>query len=254
MEKLKVLDLFSGIGGFSLGLERTGGFETVAFCEIEKFPQAVLRRHWPGFPIFEDVRTLTKDALDAVGIGPIDIITGGFPCQDLSSSGTGKGLDGERSGLFSEIIRLACELRPRYILMENSPNLLSGNGGKWARRAFGRLSEIGYDAEWQIIPASYAGAPHRRERVWIIAYPTSLGQSRQGRLNYAVNPAPNAYREASGVVHAFQRKSLPFVCRGHDGLSAEVDPLALGALGNSVVPQIPEIIGRAILEAETPQP
>src|SRR5438105_3901045 len=93
--KLKLLDLFSGIGGFSLGFERTGGFETVAFCEIDPYCRAVLAKHWPGVPLFDDVRTLTSAALAAAGIG-VDVITGGFPCQDLSVAGRGAGLGGER--------------------------------------------------------------------------------------------------------------------------------------------------------------
>ena len=112
--KLKVLDLFSGIGGFSLGLERTGGFETVAFCEINKFCQKVLKKHWPEVPIFEDVTKLKGEQ-----VGQVDIICGGFPCQDLSTSGQGAGVGGERSGLWREMARLASELRPKYIIMEN---------------------------------------------------------------------------------------------------------------------------------------
>jgi DNA (cytosine-5)-methyltransferase 1 len=106
---LRVLDLFSGIGGFSLGLERTGGFETVAFCEIDPFCRRVLAKHWPDVPIYEDVRTLTADALSRDGIAA-DVICGGFPCQDISWAGRQAGLDGERSGLWSEIARLAGEL------------------------------------------------------------------------------------------------------------------------------------------------
>lgn len=108
-EKLRVLDLFSGIGGFSLGLERTGGFETVAFCEIEEFPRKVLAKHWPDVPCYRDVRELTGARLAADGIG-VDVICGGFPCQDISFAGKGAGLAGERSGLFYEIARLAGEL------------------------------------------------------------------------------------------------------------------------------------------------
>ena len=123
--KLRVLDLFSGIGGFSLGLERTGGFETVAFCEIEPFPRKVLAKHWPGVPIYEDVRQLTGDRLAADGIA-VDVITGGFPCQDLSVAGRRDGIEGKRSGLWSEIIRLYCEVRPRFLIVENVANLLDG--------------------------------------------------------------------------------------------------------------------------------
>ena len=117
--KLAVLDLFSGIGGFSLGLERTGGFETVAFCEIEEFPRKVLAKHWPDVPCYRDVRELTGEQC-----GPIDCITAGFPCQDISLSGRGAGINGERSGLWSEVARLVGELRPQFVILENSPALL----------------------------------------------------------------------------------------------------------------------------------
>jgi DNA (cytosine-5)-methyltransferase 1 len=125
---LRVLDLFSGIGGFSLGLERTGGFETVAFCEIEPFPRAVLKKHWPEVPCYEDVRTLTAERLAADGIA-VDVICGGFPCQDLSAAGKRAGLSGARSGLWGEICRLICEIGPRYAVMENVAGLLTGEGG-----------------------------------------------------------------------------------------------------------------------------
>ena len=124
MTKLRVLDLFSGIGGFSLGLERahgTGeydGFETVAFCEIEPFPRRVLAKHWPSVPCYSDVRELTGARLAADGIR-VDVICGGFPCQDISFAGLGAGLAGERSGLWSEIARLVSELRPRFVIVEN---------------------------------------------------------------------------------------------------------------------------------------
>ena len=125
-DKLRVLDLFSGIGGFSLGLERTGGFETVAFCEIEPFPRRVLAKHWPEVPCYDDVRTLTGDVLRRDGIA-VDVITGGFPCQDLSVAGKQRGMgEGTRSGLWSEIVRLVGELRPQYIIVENVAALLAG--------------------------------------------------------------------------------------------------------------------------------
>ena len=143
-EKLRVLDLFSGIGGFSLGLERTGGFETVAFCEIEPFPRKVLAKHWPEVPCYEDVRTLTADALARDGITKIDVITGGFPCQDLSVAGKRAGLgEGTRSGLWSEIVRLIGELRPGYLIVENVANLLAGPSekrGGWFGRVLGDLA------------------------------------------------------------------------------------------------------------------
>ena len=153
---LKVLDLFSGIGGFSLGLERTGGFQTVAFCEIEEFPRRVLTKQWPGVPIYDDVRTLSAERLAADGIA-VDAICGGFPCQDISAAGEKAGIDGERSGLWREFARLIGELRPRVVLVENVADLLRGPEewpGAWFGRVLGDLAEIGYDAEWHCIPAA----------------------------------------------------------------------------------------------------
>lgn len=172
MAKLRTLDLFAGIGGFSLGLERTGGFETVAFCEIEPFPQKVLRKHWPEVPLYDDVRTLTAERLAADGIA-VDVITGGFPCQDISTAGKGAGLAGERSGLFYEIARLIGELGPLFVILENVSALL----GRGLADVLGTLATLGYDAEWHCIPASHVGAPHRRDRIWIIAYPSSAGRT-----------------------------------------------------------------------------
>ena len=180
--KLRVLDLFSGIGGFSLGLERTGGFETVAFCEIEDYPRRVLKKHWPGVPIYEDVRDITADQLRADGIAA-DVITGGFPCQDISTAGRQAGITAERSGLWSELCRIIGEVRPRYAIVENVSNLLSGPGeqrGGWFGVVLADLAEVGFDAEWHCIPASAVGAPHIRDRVWIIAYPQHPDTDKSG--------------------------------------------------------------------------
>lgn len=165
--QLTVLDLFSGIGGFSLGLERTNGFKTIGFCEIEPYPRAVLAKHWPNVPCYTDVRTLT-------GIYA-DVICGGFPCQDISVAGKGAGLSGERSGLWFEFHRLIKEVRPKYAIIENVSALRSRGLDEVLRS----LTEIGYDAEWHCIPASAVGAPHRRDRVWIVAYPPNDGTRRR---------------------------------------------------------------------------
>jgi len=166
---LNVLDLFSGIGGFSLGLERTGGFRTVAFCEIEPYARAVLAKHWPGVRCFEDVRAVT-----AADVGTANVICGGFPCQDISLAGHGAGLAGERSGLWREYARLVGELRPSYAVVENVAAL----NIRGLLDVLGDLAEIGYDAEWHCIPASYIGAWHRRDRTWILAYPVGKLEER----------------------------------------------------------------------------
>lgn len=285
MTKLKVLDLFSGIGGFSLGLERTGGFKTVAFCEIEEFPRKVLAKHWPEVPQYEDVRELTGDILKRDGIS-VDVITGGFPCQDISVAGNTEGIGkGTRSGLYTEVIRLIGELRPRYVILENVANLLRGPSeqpGEWFGKILSDLAECGYDAEWENIPASALGAPHRRERIWIVGYPSELpcderqpfgklskkGSSlwESGGTSFNDNVADTnskrqqilsshqaAHREgqAGNALDVCERSKWsvePSVGRVANGVPDRVDRLK--GLGNAVVPQIPELIGNAILAAE----
>jgi DNA (cytosine-5)-methyltransferase 1 len=166
----KVLDLFSGIGGFSYGLELTGGFRTVGFCEIDEEARKVLKNHWPNVKQYTDIKELTYEKLQADGIEP-NVITGGFPCQDISLAGKGKGIIGERSSLWSEYARLIDDVRPKWAIIENVSSLRS----RGLTLVLQDLSEIGYDAEWHCIPASAVGAPHRRDRVWIIAYPREEG-------------------------------------------------------------------------------
>lgn len=282
MEKLKVLDLFSGIGGFSLGLERTGGFVTTAFCEIEPFPRKVLAKHWPDVPCFHDVRELTAN-----DVGPIDVITGGFPCQDISLAGKQAGLGTEtRSGLWSEIVRLTGELQPQFVIVENVANLLAGPSdrpGGWFGRILGDLAEIGYDAEWHCIPASELGAHHHRDRVWVIAY--ARGFQHEGCGHAIWRKGAEEFHEAnmantpgigqSGPAQPFQsvckapiidRETINVIASGIGSIWAiepELGRVADGipdrshrlkGLGNAVIPQIPELIGRAILDAINPQP
>ena len=247
---MRVLDLFSGIGGMSLGLERAG-MQTVAFCEIEEFPRRVLAKHWPEVPCYEDVRSLTADRLSADGI-TIDAIAGGFPCQDASVANVTNrnGINGERTGLWREIARLASALRPEFILLENVPGLLSSGFG----RVLGDLAEIGYDAEWRVIPALSAGLPHRRERLWVVAYPSGSGLSRpvsgKSILESAEAALPLIGDEASGSWSSLDARLGGL--RGRDGIRVGMDRPRIKACGNSVVPQIPEAIGRAIMAAMQP--
>lgn len=141
-----LLDLFSGIGGFSLGLERAG-FQTVAFCELDEWCRRLLAKHWPQVRIYTDVRELTAARLRADGIERIDAICGGFPCQDISLAGKGAGLDGERSGLWRELARLVGELRPRFVIVENVGALR----GRGLAAVLGDLAALGYDAEWHVM-------------------------------------------------------------------------------------------------------
>lgn len=246
---LRVLDLFSGIGGFSLGLERTGGFRTVAFCEIDPYCRRVLSKHWPGVPIHEDVRTL--------GRVECDVICGGFPCQDISAAGHQAGIDGEQSGLWSEFFRLIRDIRPRYVIVENVSALLYAG----IDRVLGDLASVGYDAEWHCISAAHIGAPHIRDRVWIVAYPGQehrlvelpehgQGAEKQGSEKQARLAGLNNGDESRMGRTDSERwwADKPPVCGMADDVPGRLD--RLGALGNAVVPAIPEIIGRAILEAE----
>jgi len=246
---LKVLDLFSGIGGFSLGLERAG-YSTVAFCEIEEYPRRVLAQHWPDVPIYNDVTTLTKERLDNDGIS-VDVICGGFPCQDISLAGEQQGIgEDTRSGLWSECARLLGELRPKYAIFENVTNLLAGNGGDWFKRILWDISKVGYDAEWHCIPASQLGANHHRDRVWIIAYAQcerSQGGEKTGNIESQGSRFDKLFTRpfcSFRQDHAHQ----PTIFGKSHGIPDRVDRVK--ALGNAVVPQIPELIGRAIMEAE----
>lgn len=238
---LRVLDLFSGIGGFSLGLERTGGFKTVAFCEIEEFPCRVLEKHWPNVPIYRDVRKLSAETLRQDGISP-DCIVGGFPCQDISLAGAGAGLGGERSGLWSEFSRLIGEIRPQFVIVENVAALL----GRGMGDVLGDLAALGYDAEWHCIPASYVGARQLRDRVWIVAYPQC--NSVQGRANITATWCEEPREEQ--LARLVQPCAWPTVSSARDCGTGHGIPDGIHrnkALGNAVVPQIPEMIGRAIL-------
>ena len=175
---LTILDLFSGIGGFSYAAERLiGGFRTIALCETDRACQRVLAKHWPDTPIFSDVRTLTATDIQPLCPDGLSLITAGFPCQDLSVAGKQAGYDGERSVLFYEIIRLAWELRPDFLLLENVRNLLSHQNGETFQETLFQIAKAGYDAEWAVIPASDVGACHRRERIWIIAHAKGSGTS-----------------------------------------------------------------------------
>ncbi len=163
---LDVLDLFSGIGGFSLGLERTGGFKTVAFCEINDYARRVLAQHWSNVPCYSDIRNLGHTDLKRDDVPHPDVLCGGFPCQDISVAGKGAGINGTRSGLWSDYARLIEEIKPHFVIIENVSVLRS----RGLDQVLGQLAAFGYDAEWNCIPASALGAPHQRDRIWIVAY------------------------------------------------------------------------------------
>ena len=277
-KKLKVLDLFSGIGGFSLGLERTGGFETVAFCEIEEFPRKVLAKHWPEVPCYEDVRKLP---FHLEGVKSADVVTAGFPCQDISYAGEGAGLAGERSGLWWMVRRTLRLVRPRFALLENVAALLNRGMGT----VLGSMAAIGYDAEWHCVPLSVTGAPHRRDRVCIFAYPegercaeawqlrykkhqewfsrcreaalsTDSWQERDKRVKPQEVSGVAAFswcKDVRGIEALRDRPDIPspIFRGGRDGVPDWVGRVA--GCGNSYSPVAVEGIGHAILAAEASQ-
>lgn len=235
-DRYALLDLFSGGGGFSLGLERSGRFRTVAFCEVADYPRRVLAARYPGVPIYDDVRSLTADRLARDGV-QVDAICGGFPCQDLSPTGTGQGLDGERSGLWFEYLRLVRDLRPRLVFVENSDALLNGPLGV----ILGGLASVGYDAEWHRLPAFAFGAPHERGRVFIVAYPHGFAPFRPAIARPQLLPWADEPRlSGSDDVAAYWVERL-----GIEPIrAAPYQPERRHLIGNGVVPAIPEHLGR----------
>lgn len=274
---MRVLDLFSGIGGFSLGLTRAG-FRTTAFCEIEEYPRSILAKHWPGVHIFNDVKELHAADLPE----PIDLICGGYPCQPFSCAGQRKGAADDRH-LWPEIVRLIRELdattgKPSWCIFEN----VAGHVSMGLDQVLSDLEDEGYACWPFIIPACAVNAPHRRDRVWIIANSDSVrcnvrryqgqgvqredetcheinsgcqnvpnpgGAGSQKRIASAV-PDNQGHFAGSDLARITSREwiTLPGVRSRDDGLPQRV--ARLKALGNAVVPQIPEMIGRMILAQE----
>ena len=224
---LRVLDLFSGIGGLSLGLERTGGFRTVAFCEIEPYCRAVLAKHWPDVPCYDDVTKLAAEH-----VGAVDVVCGGFPCQPFSSASAGRarGVEDDRF-LWPHMLRLASDTGARWIICENVTQL----DGMALEQVVSDLEAIGFTVAPPFeIPACAVGHNHRRSRLWICGH--ADGNSKPIR---PINAKTSGVPKGGSVAR----------CVGaYDGISTRMDRLR--ALGNAVVPQIPELIGRAILQAE----
>lgn len=243
---MRVLDLFSGIGGFSLGLERAG-MQTVAFCEIDPFCRKVLSKHWPDVRCRDDVTTMDFSDGDA------DVVCGGFPCQDISIAGIGKGLAGLRSGLFRELVRAIRVVRPKYAILENVAALL----GRGMGTVLGDLATEGYDAEWDCVQASFVGSPCSRDRLWIVAQP--YGSRFEGFISFfgAFSRTNSALAEFSDAfTDGWRALDGDYSClRERDGVSITMDRNRIRSIGNAVVPQIPEMIGRAIIASmENSQP
>jgi DNA (cytosine-5)-methyltransferase 1 len=207
--------------------------------EIDPYASAVLRKHWPHVPNHGDIRGITAGTVERP-----DVLCGGFPCQDISSAGNKAGISGKRSGLWVEYARLISELRPAFAIMENVTDLLARGMGD----VIGDLAALGYDAEWHCIPASYVGAPQPRDRVWIVAYPGGGGL--EGWSQWNITRALAERRDDDDGLAVAQRRAgeaTSRVRRMDDGLPNGMDRLR--CLGNAIVPQIAEIIGRAIVRA-----
>jgi DNA (cytosine-5)-methyltransferase 1 len=247
--------LFAGIGGLDLGLERAG-FECVWQVEIDPFARAILEMHFPKVKRHDDVRTWPKDSTERV-----NVICGGFPCQDISSSnGSGKGLDGERSSLWFQYQRIIRILQPDAVIVENVPAITF----RGLDRVLGSLAKIGFDAEWQTIPASAFGSPQQRDRVFIVAYPASKRSA-----SHAV--FENCDAPGSGEKQTLRERGWPGVCKSGEGLPDRIRWIPNGdvcgmvngisdrldryrVLGNAVVPQVGEFVGNAVrkfLESKT---
>jgi DNA (cytosine-5)-methyltransferase 1 len=236
-QPLKFGSLFSGIGGMDLGLERAG-MECLWQVEIDEFCRKVLAKHWPNVARFNDVRECGKHNLEQV-----ELIAGGFPCQDVSLAGPGAGLSGERSGLWFQMFRIICELRPRYVLVENVAALLNRGAG----RVLADLASVGFNAEWEALRASSFGAPHRRERVFIVAYPNeSNGQTGLGSESNGTRQIFSSGNQE--CVPLWLQTTDQFIGMD-DGISHRVYEHRVGGIGNAVVPQVAEWIGRRITEA-----
>ncbi len=241
---MNVLDLFSGIGGLALGLERAG-MHSAAFCEADPYCRRVLEERWPAVPIYDDVRTLTAARLRADGIA-VSAIAGGFPCQDISYAGFGAGLAGDRSGLFFEYARLIGELGPDIVVVENVSALLDRGMGD----VLGTLSDLGYNAIWDTVTACAVGLAHMRRRVFIVAYANRLNGWPRFRDSFA-----REYRALQTIdrfesARARQRARMAnpsALYGGADGLPYGMERNR--GVGNAVAPDVAETIGGAIMKA-----
>lgn len=277
---IKIGSLFSGIGGFELGLERAiPGAETIWQVEQNKYCQSILKKHWPNATIYDDVRNITQH-----NVGAVDILCGGFPCQDISTAGKGEGLHGKKSGLWWEMLRIISELRPRIVILENVAAILFRGGCE----VVGSLTEIGYCTEWTIISARDQGAPHLRKRWFAVAYPADSNSDKckaqsmhseqthwktcqmlkhGNRSNvYATNtddkrfekrlysiPIQKSKQHAQGdtqnTPRTYWQKNTPEspLCHVDDGIPQRV--ARLKALGNAIVPQCSEWVGQQIVKS-----
>lgn len=238
-----------------LGLERAG-MECAWQVEIDPFCRKVLTKHWPGVPKYKDVKDVGKHNLERP-----DLIAGGFPCQDISIAGKREGIDGTRSGLWSEYYRIICELRPQFVVVENVSALLV----RGLERVLGNLAAGGYDAEWDVLPASAFGAPHQRERLFLVAYSgesscrfsrildrsNGFPRDEQWRTTQGVESGRGWERWLKAACEDMDRQGRnPWFRRMDDGVENEVDKHRFAGLGNAVVPQVAQWIGERIIAAQ----
>lgn len=263
---MRHLDLFSGIGGFSLGLERTGGFNTVAFCEVGGFQRQVLKKHWPNIKQYTDVKKLTYEQLKNDQITPVDIITGGYPCQPFSVAGKQHGEQDPRH-LWPEMFRIIQECRPTWVIGEN----VSGHIKLGLDSVLQDLESANYSTRTFVISASGVGANHQRQRTWVLGHSEHHGLSTSTQPGIVIKNGdhlaqrtnqttePTRTSKSSGDVDVENSvpscwrnwwESEPPVGRVANGISGQVDRLK--SLGNSLVPAIPYAIGLAILETLNP--
>lgn len=243
MDAPTVGSLFAGVGGFDLGFERAG-FAVKWQVEINERNRRVLAKHWPHVRQHDDVRTFpVADGTD----WRVDVIVGGFPCQDVSRAGLREGIEGERSGLYAHMLRVVRSLRPRYVVVENVTGLLDGGLGA----VLGDLAASGFDAEWSVLSACAVGAAHTRERVFLVAYPHGQhGQKGMGVQSHR----PCAHEPRDGRPLPFGGLDADAGTRGAtDGIPGGVDRVErIAALGNAVVPQVAEFVARCVMRAGWP--
>lgn len=255
------LDLFSGIGGFSYGFYLANcGINTIAHCEIDEYCQKLLQQKYPNATLYKDVREIGRGG----ELDNVDIITAGFPCQDLSIAGNKAGLAGERSGLFYETIRIAKQTKPKFILYENSPELIRRDN---YREAFVKeLQAIGYDVWWQLLCASYFGLPHKRERAYILCWQSSGDTDSKRQLcfdsfhyHYSKQNTPKPSKEIISLCSEYRRqqstRDYEVNCadiRGIDGFSTMLHRVK--ALGNSIIPTIATIYALTMVDMEAGEP
>lgn len=233
--------LFSGIGGLELGLERVTGARTVWNCEVDEFCRKVLAKHWPDATQYVDVRNVDGSA------EPVDILCGGFPCQNLSVAGDRTGLAGEKSGLWHEYARIVRVLRPNFVFVENVPALRTLPGENGLGKVLGDLTEAGYDSEWDCVPASAVGAPHVRDRIFILAWRRDMSREDRRHMAEATKrlveeitdefPPPPGSKRWSAYLKQHPR-ARPGIPRSEtEAPEMRERRKRLKALGNAVVPQ-----------------